>query len=170
MTKDIRTLTLIRHAKSSWKEPLPDFERPLSKRGKRNAPELGKWLLQNGVSFDHIVCSPARRTMETARLVASELGMPETAIMPDDNIYLASLSTFFDRVRQLDDRYHSIAMVGHNPGISSLANHLLANGLFEDMRTCACVQMRFPVRPWSDVGARQGELVFFHDPRSQPAP
>ncbi len=164
-----RTLTLIRHAKSSWEQPLPDFERPLNKRGRKNAPELGKWLAAQGISFDQIITSPAQRALETTKLVAMALGIPDTAIMADKSVYLASLSTLYDLVAAFDDRYPRIALVGHNPGISYLADHLVAGGPATDMRTCACIQIGFPVTRWADVAAHQGEQLFYHDPKSSAA-
>lgn len=166
MNTPTRTLTLIRHAKSSWKQPLPDFERPLNKRGRRDAPELGKWLVKHEITFDRIVTSPARRALETATLVARELAIPDTAILLDESVYLASMTVLFDRVRRFADQYHHIALIGHNPGISSLADYLLADGLTAEMRTCACVHMQFATTSWAAVVAHQGELLAFHDPKS----
>ena len=159
-------LTLIRHAKSSWKLPLPDFERPLNKRGKRNAVELGQWLAANGIHFDQIVASPSQRTMETATLIAAHIGYPEDAITTDSAIYHASATTLFDRARQIDGRYRNIVLIGHNPGISMLADLLLPSPLAEDMRTCACAQMRFSCANWSAIEAHSAELLFFRDPKS----
>ena len=161
-----RTLTLIRHAKSSWDQPLPDFDRPLNKRGRKNAPELGEWLAAQDITFDQILTSPAQRALETTELVAKALNIPDTAITADKSIYLASLSTLFDLVRALDDQHPRVALVGHNPGISYLADHLVTAGPATDMRTCACIQIRFPVTRWAEVGAHQGEQLFYHDPKS----
>ena len=161
-----RTLTLIRHAKSSWDQPLPDFDRPLNKRGRKNAPELGEWLAAQDITFDQILTSPAQRALETTELVAKALNIPDTAITADKSIYLASLSTLFDLVRALDDQHSRVALVGHNPGISYLADHLVTAGPATDMRTCACIQIRFPVTRWADIGAHQGEQLLYHDPKS----
>ncbi len=166
MDNSDRLLTLIRHAKSSWKFPLPDFERPLNKRGKRNAVELGQWLAANGIHFEQIVASPARRTMETATLIAAQIGYPENAIATDSAIYHASTATLLEHVRRFDDRYRNVALIGHNPGISALADLLLDTPLAEDMRTCACAQVRFSGADWSAIEAHSAELVFFRDPKS----
>ena len=161
-----RLLTLIRHAKSSWKFPLPDFERPLNKRGKRNAVELGQWLAANDIHFDQIVASPARRTMETATLIATQIGYPKKAIATDSAIYHASATTLFDCVRRFDDHYQHVALIGHNPGISMLADLLLSDPLGEEMRTCACAQMRFSATDWSTIEIHSAELLCFRDPKS----
>ncbi len=168
--EDHRTLTLIRHAKSSWKQPLPDFERPLNKRGHRNAVELGRWLKSRGVTFDRIVSSPARRTMDTASLIVAQLGLPASVIEPDDNVYLASSTALLDLIRHFDDRFSRMALVGHNPGISRLAARLLPVSLDDELRTCACLQLRFDTPSWKKLSERSGEVVFFHDAKGRSLP
>ena len=106
-----RTLTLIRHAKSSWKDAtLKDFERPLNKRGRHNAPLMGGVIQRSGLSFDRMVSSPAERAITTARLIAAELGYPEQQIQTLDELYDASAEqrkasgeTSYQVFRNIDD-------------------------------------------------------------------
>ena len=165
MTMNSRTLTVIRHAKSSWKLPVSDFERPLNKRGRRNAEELGTWLASQPLQFDRVLCSPARRTMETIEIIANKMRLPETIIEPVDAIYLASARTLLDLLRSQDNDLEHIALVGHNPGVSSLVHDLVARSFHQDLRTCAIVQMQFDIPSWQDISPHQGRLLFHRDPK-----
>jgi len=166
VTTPTRTLTLIRHAKSSWKEPVSDFERPLNKRGIRNAAEMGEWLSVHGIRFEQILCSPARRTLATAEALAAKTGYPPSAIIPVRAIYLATADTLLDILRSQDAAFNHIALIGHNPGISSLAHQLLSGDFHEDLRTAAIVQMHLAAPSWQDIHDHGGRLEFHIDPKS----
>lgn len=129
MTRDppvmTKTLILMRHAKSSWKDAtLDDIDRPLNKRGRQDAPAMGDRLAGLGVKPDLVVTSPARRAQATARIVAPRVGYPLSAIVIEPAIYEAHPRVLLDVVRALDDAHDVVMLFGHNPGFTQLAETL----------------------------------------------
>ncbi len=161
----MKTLYLIRHAKSSWKFPhLSDFDRPLKKRGIREAPLMGAVLKQKGIQIDHILSSPANRAISTAKLVAKELGYPSKDIEQIKGIYHAYVSDLLKIVQTIDDQHTAVCMFGHNPGFTDLTNLLSGSNIFNVPTTGVCC-IQFEVDTWKKVAARQGRLVFFEYPK-----
>ncbi len=119
-----RQLILLRHAKSDWPD-VPDRERPLAKRGRRDAPRIGRWLHEHGYQPDVVVVSAARRTRQTWDLVAPELG-GSPAVRFEPRAYAASALTLLYLAQELPSRYRTALLIGHNPGLSELAGHLTA--------------------------------------------
>ena len=119
-----RQLILLRHAKSDWPD-VPDRDRPLAKRGRRDAPRIGKWLHEHGYRPDVVVCSDARRARQTWDLAAPELG-GSPAVRFEPRAYAASALTLLYLAQELPDRYRSALFIGHNPGLSELASQLAA--------------------------------------------
>jgi len=118
-----RTLILLRHAKSDWSEDEVDIVRPLAKRGRRQAPDAGRWLDANIGGIDLAVVSPANRARSTWDLVSAELEVsPRTRI--DDRLYAASDMDLLGVVREMSDNVDTAVLVGHNPGIEDLVSHL----------------------------------------------
>ncbi len=118
-----RTLILLRHAKSDWSEDEVDIIRPLAKRGRRQAPDAGRWLDANIGGIDLAVVSPANRARSTWDLVSTELEVsPRTRI--DDRLYAASDLELLGVVRELPDDVDTVVLVGHNPGIEDLVSRL----------------------------------------------
>ncbi len=164
----MKRLYLIRHAKSSWKDSsLADFERPLNKRGKRNAPFMGKRLQFYQILPALILSSPAKRARKTARMIAQEIGFPKKQIVYDDDIYDASTSTLFHMIRNLDDAAMDAMLFGHNPGITTLAE-CLTDTLIENVPTCGIFCIDFAVDSWSNIVEGSGTVVFFDYPRKHP--
>ena len=123
MVSDTRRLMLLRHAKSDWPD-VPDRERPLAKRGRRDAPVIGRWLREHGYLPDTVICSVARRTRQTWELIALELGgSPPVTIEP--RAYAASALALLYLVRELPATSRSALLIGHNPAITELAASLL---------------------------------------------
>jgi phosphohistidine phosphatase len=117
-----RRLVLLRHAKSDWPD-VPDRDRPLAKRGRRDAPRIGRWLRDRGYLPDVVVCSDARRARQTWKLVAPELdGSPDVRFEP--RAYAASALNLLYLVQELPSRYWSALLIGHNPGLEELAASL----------------------------------------------
>ena len=117
-----RMLTLLRHAKSAWPD-VPDQDRPLAKRGRRDAPRIGRWLRDRGYVPDAVLCSDARRTRQTWKLVAPELGgSPSVRFEP--RAYDASALALLHLARELPGRCRAMLLIAHNPGISDLATCL----------------------------------------------
>ena len=119
-----RRLILLRHAKSDWPD-VPDRDRPLAKRGRRDAPRIGRWLHEHGYQPDVVVVSDAARTRQTWDLVAPELG-GSPAVRFEPRAYAASALSLLYLVQELPDRYRSALLIGHNPGLSDLATTLAA--------------------------------------------
>lgn len=161
----MKRLTLIRHAKSSWDHPeLSDFDRPLNKRGKRNAPEMGQRLAGHGLRPDLVVSSPARRALDTARVIAEAIGYPADAIRQDPNIYEASVGALLEVLAELPDECRHVVLFGHNPGLTDLANDLTRGGI-DNVPTCGVVDCALDVRNWSEVGSGCGRLLEFDYPK-----
>jgi len=117
-----RRLILLRHAKSAWPD-VPDQDRPLAKRGQRDAPVIGRWLRDHGYQPDTVICSAARRTRQTWELVARELGgSPSVTFEP--RAYAANAMTLLYLVRELPAASRTAMLVGHNPGVAELATSL----------------------------------------------
>jgi phosphohistidine phosphatase len=116
-------LIVLRHAKSDWPEDVPDHDRPLAKRGRRDAPAIGRWLRANGYLPDMVICSTALRTRQTWQLVARQLGeSPDVTFEP--RAYAASAMTLLYLARELPATCQTALLIGHNPGVSDLASSL----------------------------------------------
>src|SRR5580765_183372 len=165
----MKTLTLLRHAKSGWDDPsLSDFERPLNARGRNAVRAMGREMRALGLAFDRIVASPAARVTETIDGLAESYG--PLAPVYDENVYLASLDTLRDIVRATDDAHETLLLVGHNPGMQRLALLLSRGGtLHEEIAlkypTGALAEIAFPVGHWRDVAESGGTLTRFLRPR-----
>lgn len=161
----MRLLTLVRHAKSSWDHPeLSDFDRPLNDRGRRDAPRMAAHAKRALGKPDRIVSSPALRALTTAQVFAGVLGIPESDIAIEPRIYEAAPERLLTLVQSLDDDDRHVMLFGHNPGFSELA-HLLARCSFDDLPTCAVVQLGFDSKLWSEVGERGGVQRFYAFPK-----
>jgi phosphohistidine phosphatase len=118
-----RRLMLLRHAKSDWPD-VPDRDRPLAKRGRRDAPRIGRWLRDRGYLPDVVVCSAARRARQTWELMAPELGgSPSVTFEP--RAYAAGAQTLLYLAQELPGKYRAALLIGHNPGLAELANSLV---------------------------------------------
>lgn len=161
---DMKTLLLLRHAKSSWDNArLSDYERPLNERGRRDAPRMGELLRHEGLIPDLIAASSAKRAAATAELVALELSL-DSDIRYTEKLYLAEPNAYITLARQLDDDIETLLMVGHNPGIQELVEWL--TGKEETMSTAALAYIRIPILKWSELaGGKQYELAHVWRPK-----
>jgi phosphohistidine phosphatase len=161
----MKRLTLLRHAKSSWKDPeLADFDRPLNKRGKRDAPLMGERLAGRDQRPELIISSPARRARKTAKLIARELEIPDDRLILAMEIYEAEPETLLKVVRGLDDRWEHVLLIGHNPGLTELGN-LLADCGMDNIPTCGVLCLDFDAENWKSLGAKSGTLIFYDTPK-----
>lgn len=162
----MKYLYIIRHAKSSWKKPLlPDFQRPLKKRGIRDAKFMGKWLRKHKHIPDVIVSSPAVRARQTAELIAGEIKIPLTSLHFDDSIYDAHLADLFSIVTGQKADICSLALIGHNPVLTDFANLLTQNVHLQNIPTCGIWAVQFRVERWSDIQEDCGQFLFFEYPK-----
>lgn len=161
-----KTLFIVRHAKSDWGDfNLRDFDRPLNKRGHKNAPEMVERLVAKSIKPDLIVSSPALRAITTAKYFASGWGFDTEKLHVDATIYEANIRTLLKVVNSFDDQYHQIAMFGHNPGLTDLLNYLTDEDI-ANMPTCSVAMIEFPFEDWKMIGAGTGKLVLFDYPKS----
>jgi len=160
----MKTLYLARHAKSSWKHPeLSDIERPLNKRGKRDAPYIGNILKAKGVNPDILISSPAVRARKTAATIAQIIGYPKSKIITDENIYESSSSGLINIIQGFDDKYDSVMMFGHNPGFTMLNNYL-TESFIDNIPTCGVVGIRFN-SSWKKIDSDSGKAFLFIYPK-----
>jgi len=168
----VKTLYLLRHAKSSWSDPsLPDIDRPLSGRGRRAAAAMGRYCRDHRLAPDVILCSTAARTRETLAVFDGARG--QTApVKYQKSLYLADPSRMLAALRALNDRYASALLVGHEPGIRHLALELAGDGASLAMRrlekkfpTGALAVLTFPVERWRAIEPGAGRLAAFVRPR-----
>src|SRR6058998_2876755 len=138
----MKTLFLIRHAKSSRDDPtLADKDRPLNDRGKRDAPRMGKRLAKRDVKPDLILSSPAARALETAQIIAKKLDYKRKNILVDDRLYAVGADELLDVLRKLGDEVECAMVVGHNPELTELAHRLSSK--ITDMPTCSVAEFTF---------------------------
>ena len=165
----MKTLTLLRHAKSGWDDPsLSDFARPLNARGRSAARAMGQEMRALGLAWDHVVASPAVRVTETILGLAESYGPLDPVY--DETVYLASLDTLLDIVRATDDAHATLLLVGHNPGMERLALLLSRGGALHDeialkYPTGALTEIALPVEHWRDAAESGGTIARFLRPR-----
>jgi len=161
----VKQLYLIRHAKSSWSDPIrSDFDRPLNKRGKRDAPFMGQRLAAAQICPDLIISSSAKRARKTARLIASEIDYDKEAIRFMDELYGAGHIELLAIINDIKNTVGSLVLVGHNHGITEFAEWL-TGATIVNIPTCGIVSIGFSVRRWSDIGEKAGTLTFFDYPK-----
>lgn len=160
----MKTLFLVRHAKSSRDDPaLQDKERPLNDRGRRDAPRMGERLAKEGVEPDLIVSSPAVRAFTTAEFFAKKLDYKLEDIVVDKRLYAAAPDDLVAVIHELGGNAKRLMLFGHNPEFADLA-HRLSNEITE-MPTCAVAEFKFDTRSWSDVGAQPPAKVKLYTPK-----
>jgi phosphohistidine phosphatase len=159
-----RRLYLLRHAKSSWDDPaLADRERPLNERGRRAAVLVAGHLERERIEPELIVCSPARRTLETLERVEGSLGDPLVEL--DERLYAADADELLDRLRELPDDVESVMLIGHNPGIHDLARLLTgSDDLSRKFPTAALATLSFDAS-WPELSPATADLAGFVRPK-----
>ena len=161
----MKNLIIIRHAKSSWDEPLPpDLDRPLNPRGLRDAPFMGSVLKCRGLIPERIVSSPAKRALTTAQLIAREVGYEARAIDVLDPLYGQDPSVLIELIRGFDDAWSRVYLVGHNPELTELVNRLAGENPAH-IPTCGLASIEFQVDSWSHLMAGAGRLTLFDYPK-----
>ncbi len=160
----MKMLLILRHAKSSWKNPgLADHNRPLNKRGKRDAPRVGRLLRDKNLTPDLILSSTAKRALDTAEAAAESSGY-EGEIEPRPELYMADPEAYLRALRSVSDDYQCVMVIGHNPGLEELVETLTSAA--EAMPTAALAQVELPIKRWRDLNDEtEGKLVNVWRPR-----
>ena len=160
----MKTVYFIRHAKSSWENAgLSDIERPLNKRGLRDAPFMSKMLKGKNAQPDKLITSPANRAYTTATFFAKELNIPEQTIVVRKEIYHAYPEQVLNIIRHLDNGDDVVFLFGHNPCFTSLANQF-SEEYIPNVPTCGVVKVEAEVSVWADF-EKNGVLKDFHFPK-----
>ena len=168
------TLSLFRHAKSSWEDASQeDFDRPLAPRGRKSAPAMAAFMKKRGLCPDLVLCSSSTRTRETLALLADKIGKPPVQFV--DALYLASPETLLACLHGVDGNPPHVMIVGHNPGLQEFASALIGSGnkadraaLAAKLPTAALVTMTFAARRWRDIKPGAGALTGFMTPKRLP--
>jgi phosphohistidine phosphatase len=167
----VKTLTLLRHAKSGWDDPVArDFDRPLNPKGRRAAQLMGRHLKSEELTFDHVVASPARRVVETIAEVEAGYGAPLSPAW-DKRAYLASAATLLDLARETPAEAERLLLIGHNPGLEDLVLLLVPDGgelrdaVEEKYPTAAVAELTFDVADWPSLAPGGATLTRFVRPR-----
>jgi len=162
-----RTIYFLRHAKSDWSvSGQKDFDRELNQRGQTDAPKMGRRLFELGVSPEIIYASPARRTTDTAELVAEQLHYNTDLVVFEEQIYEASVRSLLNFINALDDKYSRVMLIGHNPTLTYLAESLTKSEL-GNIPTCGAVNIEFNLDSWKEVSQGNGELKWFIYPKDK---
>ncbi|MTI31048.1 SixA phosphatase family protein [Xanthovirga aplysinae] len=166
----MKTLYLIRHAKSSWDNFfINDHERPLNKRGKKNAPDMGQRLANQNIHPDLLISSTAKRAMKTAKAIAKAINYPISNIQTYEDLYMASPGDILDIIGYQKDQVNSLMLFAHNPGITDLANQIGSLDI-DNIPTCGIVAFEFNCKKWTDISTQKGKFIFFDYPKKVDEP
>jgi len=164
-----RTLTLLRHAKSSWKIPmLTDIERPLNKRGRRDADAMATRIVEHGATFTTVFASPARRSRETLTRMLLALPAQDASITFDQAFYTFERDVLIAALKTLDDNLHDVTIVGHNPALEEAICWLTGETL-DSFPTAACAQLTLAVPRWEKLHPGCAELMWLLIPEKPEA-
>jgi len=162
----LKQLILVRHAKSDWGNPgLADFDRPLNERGKRDAPTKAQRLHEKKIKKEAFIASPAKRAAKTAKIFAEAYKFDNDKIIFRDELYGAGENVFFDVVATAENKFDSIAVFSHNPGITDFANQL-TNTRIDNIPTCGVFAIKAECNKWKDFTTAKKEFWFFDYPKA----
>lgn len=163
----MKTLYLLRHAKSSWDDAsLDDFQRPLNQRGEKDAPRMGKRLRKEGISPRLICSSPAVRAITTAQRVAEELGYPIEEIRQEKKLYHAGPDEILEILRSMPTGIESVMLVGHNPGFTEFANDLFQAEI-SNLPTAGVIGGKLAIDAWKDAHWGCGKMMLYEYPKKE---
>ena len=162
----MKTVILVRHAKSDWNDPfLSDFDRPLNERGKRDAPVMAHRLLDKKIKVDCFISSPARRARRTARTFAEVYKVDKEDIQFHDELYGAGEEVFYDVISKAKNKWNTIALFSHNPGLTDFANQL-TDARTDNIPTCGIFAVKADCEDWKDFRKAKKEFWFFDYPKN----
>lgn len=157
----MKTLFLIRHAKSDWTHEVEDFQRPLNERGHQNARDMARFLLENGFEIDCFVSSPAKRALTTCRYFAETYG--NSAIKKVEDLYEPLLEDFYKTIERTSDECNSVALFSHNPTISEFLSDLVP--VEREFSTCTVAILKINCESWSEFSGADKTLTHFLLPK-----
>ncbi|MEO9967931.1 MAG: histidine phosphatase family protein [Reichenbachiella sp.] len=161
----MKTLYLVRHAKSSWKNPaLGDRDRPLNARGKRDAPVMAEYVKQKIEKPDIFVSSPSRRTQDTAVLFMNAFGRSMEQLILEESFYHGYENDMESVISHLDPTHHSAMLFVHNPGITDYVNQLTGEQIF-NIPTCGIAAVQLETKNWAEINQCQAKLLFYYYPK-----
>jgi phosphohistidine phosphatase len=147
----MKTLLIVRHGKSSWDEPdLSDRDRPLKDRGITDARKMSAMLLEQKFVPQLVISSPAQRARQTAELFCETFGIPADEIVIDEKLYFQGEKTVINLVKEIDNRFGTVMITGHNPDFTDLANHFMSQSLY-NLPTAGVVKLQFDCKSWSEI-------------------
>jgi phosphohistidine phosphatase len=163
----MKTLLLIRHAKSGWDDPsLSDFERTLTERGKSDAKMMAERIKERPIEIDLFVSSPAKRAKKTAKIFMKEYDEKEKKLLLEPNLYEGSVKDFSKTIENLDDKEKQVAVFAHNPGITEFVNSLECSPVY-NMPTCAVFALKIKTKHWKYFHEAEKEFLFFDYPKNE---
>lgn len=161
----MKTLSIVRHAKSSWDFPnLSDRDRPLNMRGNRDAPIMGKRFKEAMGTPELLISSPAVRAWDTAHIFAREIDFPMDEVVPELRLYHASVPEIIGVIAELGGNFDHLMIFGHNPGLTDLVNHF-SPGLTDNLPTAGVVSLEFQIEQWDLSGNREGAVIHHDYPK-----
>jgi phosphohistidine phosphatase len=159
----MKKLYLVRHAKSSWEDiTLDDIDRPLNKRGETDAPFMGKLLDKKNITADIIISSPSKRTKQTVKSINQQFPSP-LKIIYDENIYETTLDGLENVIKNIDNKYESVYLFGHNPSLNSFVEKYI--NMDENIPTCGVVGIEFDCDNWNTISPKKSKILFFEYPK-----
>jgi phosphohistidine phosphatase len=163
----MKTLILVRHAKSSWDDVnLPDFERPLNKRGKEDAKKMAERLYKKIKKLDAIISSPAKRAKKTAESFAEIFKINEEDILFNPSLYHAAGSDFFEVIGEFSNKLNTVAVFSHNPGITYFSNELITDINIDNIPTTGIFAVKMDIKKWSEFKESERQFLFFDYPKN----
>jgi phosphohistidine phosphatase len=161
----MKTIYLIRHAKSSWSEiGMSDFDRPLNKKGKKDLPYMANRLKEFGIKPDLILSSPAKRAKRTTKEIAQTIGYNEEDIVYKESLYDSCYTNYRYLLDSIDDKIDSIFIIAHNPTLTDVGEKL-SGAILTNIPTCSIVAIAFEVESFKDITEESGKILFFDYPK-----
>jgi phosphohistidine phosphatase len=161
----MKKLYIIRHAKSSWDSSAKsDFDRPLNKRGQRDAPLMGKVLKNRAIKPDLIISSSAKRAKKTAMIISEKIGYKESEILFDGDLYLASASEILEIVQDVSSDIETLFVIAHNPGMTDFINHFCKERI-TNLPTTGIFSMEFDILDWKALKSNSAQNCLFDYPK-----
>lgn len=164
----MKTIYFVRHAKSSWDDPmLRDHDRPLNKRGLRDAPHMAARLVKLNAAPDGVLTSSAKRAQQTAAFFTAALGVDANHTLVDEQLYHAWPDTIADRIRKLPEDWDTVLLFGHNPGYTDLANQVKNDRYIDNVPTCGITVATADVDDWGEFKLKEARRVGFMYPKQE---